>query len=63
MASIHLSVDGIVYHFVANSSAIPFNHNFFLILNLATFGTFGGPVDPAFDNARMELDYISVSKY
>jgi len=61
-ASIQIAVDGIVYQSVANSAAIPFNHDFFLILNVAMGGTFGGTVDPAFTNATMEVDYIRVYK-
>ena len=61
-ASIQIAVDGIVYQSVANSAAIPFSHDFFLILNVAMGGTFGGTVDPAFTNATMEVDYIRVYK-
>ena len=61
-ASIKISVDGITFHTVPNSAAIPFNHDFFLILNVAMGGTFGGAVDPAFTNATMEVDYIRVYK-
>ena len=60
--SIQIAVDGAVYQTVANSAAIPFNHDFFLILNVAMGGTFGGTVDPAFTNATMEVDYIRVYK-
>ena len=60
--SIQIAVDGIVFHTVANSAAIPFNHDFFLILNVAMGGTFGGTVDPSFTNATMEVDYIRVYK-
>ena len=59
-AVIKFSVNGNVFHTVANSAAIPFNHNFFIILNFAMGGTFGGPVDPAFTNATMEIDYVRV---
>lgn len=61
-ASIMISVDGVVFHTVPNSAAIPFNHDFFLILNVAMGGTFGGAVDPAFTNATMEVDYVRVYK-
>ncbi|MCY7420966.1 MAG: family 16 glycosylhydrolase [Chitinophagaceae bacterium] len=49
-------------HTVINSTAIPFNRDFFFILNLAMGGTFGGSVDPAFSNATMEVDYVRVYK-
>lgn len=57
---IKISVDGDLIHSVANSSSIPFNQNFFLIMNIAMGGNFGGPVDPAFTNASMEIDYVRV---
>ncbi|MEJ8818371.1 family 16 glycosylhydrolase [Lacibacter sp. H407] len=60
-ASIKIYVDGQIIHTVANSAAIPFNHEFFLILNVAMGGTFGGAVDPAVTNATMEVDYVRVS--
>ncbi len=61
-AVIKISVDGLVFHTTANSSAIPFNHDFFLILNFAMGGGFGGTVDPAFTTGTMEVDYIRVYK-
>lgn len=57
---IKISVDGKVYQSVPNSSAIPFNHNFFIILNMAMGGNFGGPVDPKVTKASMEIDYVRV---
>ncbi len=59
-ASIRIFVDDTLIHAVANSAAIPFNQEFFFILNIAMGGTFAGPVDPAFTNATMEIDYIRV---
>lgn len=61
-ASINIYVDGQLYHTVTNSANIPFNHDFFLLMNLAMGGNFGGPVDPAFTSATMEVDYIRVYK-
>ena len=61
-STIKISVDNQVYHSVANSSSIPFNHDFFFILNIAMGGGLGGAVDPAFTNATMEVDYIRVYK-
>ncbi len=54
------SIDGIVRGSYANSASIPFNKNFFLILNLAVGGNFGGDVDPNFTQGQMEVDYIRV---
>jgi beta-glucanase (GH16 family) len=61
-AAIKIYVDGQLIHSVVNSLAIPFNHDFFLILNIAMGGGFGGPVDPGFTNATMEVDYIRIYK-
>lgn len=59
-ASIQLLVDDVVYYTLPNNSSIPFNQNFFIILNLAMGGNFGGTVDPAFTTDQMEIDYVRV---
>ncbi len=59
---IKMTVDGQTVHTVANNSSIPFNHNFFFILNVAMGGTFGGAIDPNFQTDSMEIDYIRVYK-
>jgi beta-glucanase (GH16 family) len=58
--AIAIYVDGQLVHSVTNSSSIPFNHDFFLIMNIAMGGGFGGAIDPAFTNASMEIDYVRV---
>lgn len=58
--TIKFSVDDVVFYTFANVSTLPFNQNFFIILNVAMGGTFGGPVDPGFTSAAMEIDYIRV---
>lgn len=58
--SIKMFADGQLIHSVSNSSNIPFNHDFFLILNMAMGGGFGGNVDPALTGATLEIDYIRV---
>lgn len=58
--AIKIYVDNELNHRVANSSSIPFNHDFFLIMNVAIGGGFGGTIDPAFTGAAMEVDYIRV---
>ena len=56
-------VDGIRYHTATPASVAPrpwvFNHRFFLILNLAVGGAFGGPVarDTAFPQSML-VDYV-----
>ncbi len=61
-SSIKIYVDNELVHTLANSGSVPFNHDFFFILNVAMGGNFGGAVDPAFTNATMEIDYIRVYK-
>lgn len=50
----------VVYHTFANTASTPFNSDFFLILNVAMGGTFGGDIDPSFTEGTMEVDYIRV---
>ncbi|HMO61372.1 MAG TPA: family 16 glycosylhydrolase [Ferruginibacter sp.] len=57
---IKISVDDQLIHTVANSASIPFNHNFFIICNVAMGGNFGGIIDAGVTNASMEIDYIRV---
>lgn len=59
-ANLQFLVDDVVYYTFVNSTSVPFNQNFFMILNLAMGGTFGGTVDPAFNSALMEVDYVRV---
>jgi beta-glucanase (GH16 family) len=58
--AVKIYVDSQLYHTVANSAAIPFNQNFFILLNMAMGGNFGGAIDPAFTSATLEIDYIRV---
>jgi hypothetical protein len=48
------------YGALSNSGSLPFNKDFFLILNVAMGGNFGGAIDPAFSSSTMEVDYIRV---
>jgi beta-glucanase (GH16 family) len=59
-SSIQLSVDGVAYYTLSNSPVLPFNQPFFIILNVAMGGNFGGTVDPAFAVDSMEVDYVRV---
>ena len=61
-SSVQISVDDQLYHTVINSGSIPFNHNFFFIMNLAIGGGFAGNVDPAFTTDSLEVDYIRLYK-
>jgi len=59
-SSIKFFVDGQLYHSYANNAATPFNSNFFIIMNVAMGGNFGGNVDPNFVASTMEVDYVRV---
>ncbi len=59
-SAIKISVDDVVFYTFNNAANLPFNQNFFLILNMALGGNFGGTIDPAFNNATLEIDYIRV---
>jgi beta-glucanase (GH16 family) len=57
---IKLSVDGVEYYSLVNYTGLPFNQSFFMILNVAMGGNFGGTVDPAFTSDSMVVDYVRV---
>lgn len=58
--SINFSVDGQQYHTFSNSGDVPFNHDFFLILNIAMGGNFGGAIANDFVESTLEIDYVRV---
>ncbi|NND78700.1 MAG: glycoside hydrolase family 16 protein [Maribacter sp.] len=43
-----------------NNSGLPFNNDFFFILNVAMGGNLGKNIDPNFTEGTMEIDYIRV---
>jgi beta-glucanase (GH16 family) len=53
-------VDDKLFYTFVNSDKFPFNKNFYLIVNLAMGGVWGGPVDPNFTSSTLEVDYIRV---
>ena len=53
-------VDNQLYYTFTNSASMPFNQNFFLIMNCAIGGNFGGAIDPNFVSSTFEVDYIRV---
>ncbi|MEZ4972864.1 MAG: glycoside hydrolase family 16 protein [Cyclobacteriaceae bacterium] len=61
---ITVSVDGQEYYTyqpeVKNKDTWPFDSPFYIIINLAIGGNFGGPVSPDLTRARMEVDYVKV---
>ncbi len=58
--TIRFYVDDTLYHTFNNNAGVPFNHDFFLIFNVAMGGNFGGAIDPAFQESTMEVDYVRV---
>ena len=60
--AIKMYVDDKLYFTVPNTGSLPFNQNFFLLINLAMGGTFGGTIDPSFASDNLYVDYIRVYK-
>ena len=58
--SLKISVDDDQYFEMTNSDDLPFNANFFMILNVAMGGSLGGTVDSAFTEDTMQIDYVRV---
>jgi beta-glucanase (GH16 family) len=59
-SSVKIYVDEELIHSVPNDATLPFNKDFFLILNVAMGGNFGGNIDAAFTQSSMEIDYVRV---
>jgi hypothetical protein len=58
--SIKMYVDDVSFFEMANDSTLPFNADFFMILNIAMGGTLGGDIDSGFTEDTMEIDYVKV---
>lgn len=58
--NIKFYVDDNLFYTYKNSSTTPFNANFFVIINFAMGGNFGGTVDPNFKSATYEVDYVRI---
>lgn len=58
--SVKIYVDDTLVHSVSNAVSLPFNSDFFIILNVAMGGNLGGNIDPAFTQSSMEIDYVKV---
>jgi beta-glucanase (GH16 family) len=58
--AIKFYVDGNIFHTFTNTASLPFNQNFFLIINSAMGGNFGGAIDPSFTASTFEVDYVRV---
>ena len=59
-SSIIISVDNTPYYEIALNSSLPFDNDFFVILNVALGGTLGGTIDSGFTQDMMEIDYVRV---
>ena len=59
-ASVQTFADDVLIHSVPNDGTLPFNSDFFLILNVAMGGNLGGNIDAAFTESSMEIDYVRV---
>jgi len=61
---IEFSVDGKSYYTYQpethSAETWPFDAPFYIIMNVAMGGGFGGPIDPDLTSARMEVDYVRV---
>ena len=58
--AIKIYVDDVQFYELTNNANLPFNADFFLILNVAMGGSLGGTVDAAFTEDTMEIDYVKV---
>lgn len=58
--SIKTFVDGILAHELSNSDDKPYNHDHYLILNLAIGGNLGGEVPNSFTQDTFEIDYVRI---
>ena len=59
---IKVYVDDKLFHSLQLTSSMPYQQDFYFLLNLAIGGGFGGPVDPNFKSSVYEVDYIRVYK-
>lgn len=61
---IEFLIDGSLFYTyqpeIKNSASWPYDNDFFLILNIAMGGGFGGSIDPNFTKSSMEIDYIRI---
>jgi beta-glucanase (GH16 family) len=53
-------VDNQLFKSFTNTSSLPFNQKFFLIMNCAMGGNLGGAIDPNFASSTFEIDYVRV---
>lgn len=58
--SIKIYVDDVLNYELPNDTNKPYNHEHYLLLNLAIGGTLGGEVPADFSEATFEVDYVRV---
>ena len=58
--TIRFFIDDELYHTFRNDESLPFDSDFFIIMNVAMGGNFGGAIDPEFQSSSMEIDYVRV---
>lgn len=58
--SIKFYIDDVLFKTFVNSTNLPFNQKFFLIMNCAMGGSFGGVIDSNFESSTFEIDYVRV---
>ncbi len=58
--AVKIYVDDVPFYELTNNADLPFNADFFLILNVAMGGSLGGNVDATFTEDTMEIDYVKV---
>lgn len=58
--SIKWLIDGVQYRSAVNSLDKPFNHDFFIIMNVAMGGNFGGTPAADFTQSALEVEYVRV---
>ncbi len=58
--SIKFYIDNQLFKNFTNTSSLPFNQKFFIIMNCAIGGGFGGAIDPNFVSSTFEIDYVRV---
>lgn len=58
--TIKIFLDDTQYYELATTDTMPFDEDFFMILNIAMGGTLGGTIDPGFTEDTMEIDYVRV---
>ncbi len=57
---INFYVDNVLFHTFNNTASLPFNQNFFLIVNSAIGGGLGGTIASDFASSIFEVDYIRI---